>query len=498
MRSWIVSTRGALPLTLALLAGALQGLPVAGDSPQAAAGARREAETQGDMSGTGAPAAPDFRSVVKSVVTSVVTVRSQRTVEVPRSPFFLPGPLGDLFGDDSLDQPRERRPRGDRRVERGLGSGVVVDAQGYILTNNHVILGTDRIDIVLADGRTVPATVKGSDPQTDLAVLKVEAAGLTPVRMGSSEALEVGEWVLAVGNPFGQELAHTVTAGIVSAKGRSNLNLAAYEDFIQTDAAINPGNSGGALVNTRGELVGINTAIITGSGGSQGVGFAIPVDMARRIMDVLIRTGKVVRGLLGVDAQSLTPEMVKALGVRADRGALVADVKPDGPASEAGLKRGDVIVELDGKTVSDGDDLRNRIAATAPGTVVTLTVERDGHNRQIKATLAERPDGSESGLPQPEDSEGGIGLSARTLTPELADRLGMEGERGVLVSDVEPGSSADSAGLRRGDVIQEVNRIAIASVADLREELARQTAQDVVLLLVRRGPDTFYVTVGRR
>ncbi len=443
----------------------------------------------GGASAPGVVGGPDFRSVVKSVLPSVVTVRSQKTVEVSQTPFQLPPGFEQFFGQMGPSG------RSEKRIERGLGSGVVVDSAGFILTNNHVIEGMSKIEVVAPDGKVLPATVKGADPQTDLAVLKVDDSDLKPIPLGKSSDLEVGEWVLAIGNPFAEALAHTVTAGIVSAVGRSNLRLADYEDFIQTDAAINPGNSGGALVNTRGQLVGINTAIISGSGGYQGIGFAIPIDMARQIMDTLIDKGKVVRGWLGVSIQNVTPDMAKAAGFPSDKGVIVASVSDNGPASSAGLRQGDIILAIDGHEVEDTVDLRNRVAASAPGTRVKLKVERDGSEREIEVKLGELPAQGAEAASSNDGTEEGYGMTVRSLTPEIADQLGMTGEKGVVVDQVEPGSPADAAGLQRGDVIQQVNRKRVTSLSEFRTEIGRSSG--AVLLLVRRGDNTFYVTVRK-
>jgi len=446
-----------------------------------------------------AAALPDFRDVAKKVVPAVVTVRSQKTVRVGNRSPFPGGPFGDDLFEQFFGMPRGRAPSEDRYVQRGLGSGVIVNANGTILTNNHVVDGVDKVEVVVGDGKSHPAKILGTDPQTDLAVLKIDALGLQAVEMGDSDALEVGEWVLAVGNPFSEALGHTVTAGIVSAKGRSNLRLADYEDFIQTDAAINPGNSGGALVDTRGRLVGINTAIVSGSGGYQGVGFAIPINMARSVMNNLIENGKVVRGWIGLTIQDLTPDLAEAVGLAGKEGALVAGVQPDSPAAEVGLRRGDVITALDGQKVGSNSDLRNRIAGTAPGTRVALTVFRDGKETTIKATLGELPGslargGSAGAAPEEE----ALGISVQPLTRDLASRLGYEGETGLVVSQVEPGSAAGEAGLREGDLIKEVNRHAVTSIVEYRQALSGVERGKVILLLVRRGDAATYITLRPR
>ncbi|MBI3450669.1 MAG: DegQ family serine endoprotease [Acidobacteria bacterium] len=434
---------------------------------------------------------PDFRGVAKKVVPAVVTVRSQKTVRVdPRS-----SPGGDEFFEQFFGG-RQRAPREERYVQRGLGSGVVVSGDGYIITNNHVVEGVDKVEVVLADGRTVGARVLGTDPPTDIAVIKIDGSSLLTVPFGDSDRLEVGEWVLAVGNPFSERLGHTVTAGIVSAKGRSNLRLADYEDFIQTDAAINPGNSGGALVNTRGQLVGINSAIVTGSGGSQGIGFAIPINMARNVMDQLIKNGKVVRGWVGMTIQDLTPELAEGLGLPGKEGALVSAVQPGAPAAEAGLKRGDAITAVDAQGVKNNSDLRNRVAATAPGTKVRLGAYRDGEARTFTVTLGElpAPGGKAPAGGHPPD-EPALGFTVRSLSREIAEQLGLEGESGVIVSEVESGGPAEEAGLQEGDLIKEINRRAISGLNDYRSALAGAKRGHPVLLLIRRGDATTYVSI---
>ncbi len=434
-------------------------------------------------------AGPDFSRVVKKVIPSVVTVRSQRTVETAPLPFGFMHPW-ERPGEDEGERPR-------RRLQRGLGSGVVVDARGYLLTKNPVVEGSSQVEVVLEGGNKAPARIRGTDPLTDLAVLEVDSKDLRPIQMGRSADLEVGEWVLAVGNPFAESLAHTVTAGIVSAKGRSNIRLAEIEDFIQTDAAINPGNSGGALVDTEGRLVGINTAIATGNGGFQGIGFAIPVDMASQIMETLIESGRVVRGYLGIVIQDLTEEMARAGKFHAKQGAIISRVEEDGPADKAGLKTGDVVVAVNGQEVTGSAELRNVIAASAPGTRVNLTVERDGRTQEIRATLAERPDQEERASKTAEGAEQGMGLVVRDLTPAIAEQLGVRGEQGVVIEQVEPGSVADDAGLQPGDVIKEVNRRKVRSVGEFRSALDSGREEDVSLFLVRRGDETVYVTVQR-
>jgi len=453
-----------------------------------------------DVSSGGGAAAlglPDFRAVAKKVVPAVVTVRSQKTVRADaRSPFS-----GGADGDDLFERffggPRQRAPHEQRYIQRGLGSGVIVSKDGYIITNNHVVEGVDKVEVIVEGHRAVTAKILGTDPPTDIAVLKVDESSLPTVQLGDSDKLEVGEWVLAWGTPFSEALGHTVTAGIVSAIGRSNLRLADYEDFIQTDAAINPGNSGGALVNTRGELVGINAAIVSGSGGNNGIGFAIPINMARNVMDQLIKNGKVTRGWVGLSIQDLTPELAEGMGIKGKEGALISQVEKDTPASEAGLKRGDVITAVDGQDVRNNADLRNRIASTAPGTKVALSVIRDGDGKKINVTLGELPSqgGRGPAAAGQAPAEQALGINVRPLSRDLAARLGYDGDSGVVVSDVESGSPADEAGIQEGDLIKEVNRRPVSGIDDYREAMGSVTEGKPVLLLIRRGDAMTYLSV---
>ncbi len=439
-----------------------------------------------------------FVLVSRRVTPAVVTVSSERIVRGPDFRMQIPEEFRRFFDDDFFFG----GPQGGERRMPGLGSGVIVDPDGIILTNNHVVAQADSIQVTLADNRTLDAEVVGTDPDSDLAVLRVEASGLPTVHFGDSEAIEVGEWVLAVGNPFSESLRHTVTAGIISAKGRQNVGLGTtYQNFIQTDAAINPGNSGGALVNLRGELIGINTAIATRSGTFQGVGFAIPVNMARRIMESLQRHGRVLHGWLGVQVQAVDENMADALGLERPTGALVADVLADTPAARAGLRRGDLVLELDGQTVDSSQDLVNRVGMSAPGTDVVLTVLRDGRRHEITVRLGERGETADAGSGSQEPSgeaEGtlqSIGLRVAELSPGLAQRYGYEGREGVIVSSVLNGGPAQRAGLQPGDLIQEINRRAITSVAEFNTAVAALRPGESALFWVRRGENAAYVPV---
>lgn len=413
---------------------------------------------------------------------------------------FAGTPFEEFFG---RQHPGLQMPRGKER-HSGLGSGVIVSRDGYILTNNHVVTGEDRqtvaakITVELLDKRTFTAKVVGRDPLSDLAVLKIEAGSLPALPFGDSDKLRVGEVVMAVGNPFGQ--LHTVTTGIVSAVGRGNMGLAEYADFLQTDAAINPGNSGGALVNTRGELIAINTAIIGagspfgGNVGSAGVGFAIPVNMARNIMRQLIDNGQVRRAQLGIYPQPVEKEIASAMGVTEARGVLVADVIEGSAAKGAGIKRGDIILTLNGEPFNDVNAFRNRIAMTAPGTTVNLGILRDGTERAFTVKLGERQS-DEAAAGGEREGKDELGFRVQELTPDVARQLGYEGENGVLVASVAQGSEAQARGLKRGDLIQEVNRQPVDSVEAFNRAMKASAERESVLLLVRRGEVTQFVAL---
>src|SRR2546426_3345223 len=380
--------------------------------------------------------------VARAAMPAVVNIASARTVRGPAgpaTPFFSDPFFRFFFGP-------ERAPR----RERSLGSGVIVTRDGYVLTNNHVVEGAQDIRVTLGDRREFTARLVGADSKTDIAVLKLPAGSFSIIPLGDSKRVDVAEVVLAIGNPFG--LSQTVTQGIVSAVGRADLGIADYEDFIQTDAPINPGNSGGALVDARGALIGINTAIFSQTGGSQGIGFAVPVNMARQVMEQLVRRGRLTRGYLGVSLQEVTPALARGLGVSVERGVIVGDVAPDSPAARAGLKRGDVILAVDGTPVDDVGRLRNLIAGTAPGTTLKLTVLRDGREQTLDVALGETPERGPTTAAPPSAPER-PGLSVTDVTPEVAKKLGLPpGLAGALVTEVIPGGPAAEAGLRPGDV----------------------------------------------
>jgi serine protease Do len=418
-----------------------------------------------------------FAQLTAQVKPAVVAIQTEKDVRLGRQG----APFNDFF--------RRREERGG--VQEGLGSGVIVSKDGYILTNNHVITNgrrgddaeADRIVVEMADMRSFEAEVIGRDPNTDLAVLKIDAGDDLPfLTFGDTDELDVGEWVIAIGNPFGQ--LHTVTTGIVSALGRGGAGLTDYEDYIQTDAAINPGNSGGALVNTAGELIGINTAIVSRSGGYEGIGFAIPVDLADKIMGQLIAHGEVRRGLLGVNIFQVDAQMVEALKLDSRKGVLVTRVRPGEPAEVAGLKTYDVIREVDGQPTDTPAALRNYIAHTSPGTEVDLKVLRDGKQRSFTVELASLEDADETTSPEEPREAKKLGIAVQELTNEVAQRLGFDEEDGVLVAQVQRQSVAARAGVRSWDLIVEINRKPVRSLDEYVETL--EAAEGTALLLLRR------------
>ena len=431
------------------------------------------------------PTTGTFAPLVKEAAPAVVSIQSERTAKASAGmqglPFFFGQPRGGEMPE---------------RKQRGMGSGVIVTDDGYILTNHHVIADADEVTVVLGDDREFEAKVIGSDSKTDIAVVKIDAYNLPTLPLGNSDAVEVGDIVLAMGNPFG--VGQTVTQGIVGATSRAFgiTGQGGYEDFIQTDAAINPGNSGGALVNTHGQLIGINTAIMSRSGGNDGVGFAVPVNLAHQIMTQLVENGRVVRGYMGVGIQDVRPAMSQSLKLPDAKGAVVTKVEADGPAAEAGFKPYDVIRSVNGRKVDDARELRLGVASTAPGETVEVTVIRDGEEKALEITLGEFP-GEEEPVRASNDSEETpkLGVSVEALTPEIAESIGADPTlKGVVIAKVEPGSPAAEAGLRRGDVIQEVARKPVTSVGELRSAL--QAAGDAPLLMVWSQGGSHLVVVG--
>ncbi len=426
--------------------------------------------------------------VAAAVKPAVVNVSTTRTIKTPgiTNPFFNDPFFRQFFGNafGNAEGPREHK-------QASLGSGVIIDKAGFILTNNHVVKDADEIKIRLSDGREFKGKVIGTDQKTDIAVIKINSDHLPVLKIGDSDRLKVGERVFAVGNPFG--LNQTVTSGIVSATGRDNMGIADYENFIQTDAPINPGNSGGALVNIRGELIGINTAIFSTSGGYQGIGFAIPSNMVKNVMESLIKNGKVVRGWLGVSVQPLTPEIAKQFGIKEQGGALVGDVVEGSPAEKSGLRRGDVIITYDGKAVNDPAQLKNMTASTPVGKEVLLHIVRDGKTEQVKVSIAEL---SQTGQTVQGPFNNLLkGIHVQNITPEIRRGLAIPARvTGVIVTDMEEGTPAESV-LTRNDVIMEINKNKINTVQDY-EKIADNIRPDQnVLLLIYRGGSVLYLTL---
>jgi serine protease Do len=434
-----------------------------------------------------------FAPIVKQVLPNVVNISSSKVVRTPNQvgegmrmdPFFQQF-FGHGFGNGPA-VPKERR-------ERSLGSGVIVSPEGYVLTNNHVVDGATDVKVTLSDKREIKAAIVGTDPKTDVAVLKLEGSNFPAITLGDSSKVQVGDYALAIGDPFG--VGQTVTMGIVSAKGRGNLGIEDYEDFIQTDAPINPGNSGGALINNRGELVGINTAILShGSGGNEGIGFAIPVNLARQVMNQLLDHGKVTRGYLGVVVQTISPAMAKALGQSEPTGALVGDASAKGPAQSAGVERGDIILELNGESVSDANELRNTVSMLQPGETVKLKISRNGSIRDLSVKLGELPASKEEAQNQKEGAskEALEGVSVENLDASTAKELGLPtSTKGVVVTDIDPSSAKADSGLHKGDVIQEVNHQPVYNVAEF-EQAMHKAGKEEALLLVNRGGTTLFI-----
>jgi serine protease Do len=476
------------------------GQPTARRSSGAAAEKEAVAPAKGAIAPAPAPltVVPDFASLAERLSPVVVNISttSETKQEVPQ--FHGPGGPQWPFGEGEphgFGEPFQRffgpmpQPRSFR--QRSLGSGFIIDTDGDILTNNHVVENADEIVVRLSDGKDFKATVVGKDPKTDIALVRIEnAPDLSPVTLGDSDKLKVGAWVMAIGNPFG--LDHTVTAGIVSAKGRF-IGAGNYDDYIQTDAAINPGNSGGPLINLSGEVVGINSAIFSRTGGNIGIGFAVPINIAKELLPQLKEKGKVTRGWLGVLIQKVTPEIAESLGLEEARGALVADGVKDGPAAAAGIKVGDVIVEYDGQPVHESNELPLMVARTPIGKEVAVKVLRGKESKDIQVAIAELKDEEVASAGAAEGEK--LGLTVQTLTPEIAQNLGVTDVKGVVVTSVESGSVADDAGLRRGDIVLEVNRRTVEDVDDYRKALRESEKGKNVLFLVRRGDNTIFLAL---
>lgn len=433
------------------------------------------------------PISPDFVELAKKLNPTVVNIRSVKNVKpkqrLRRSP-QQQNPFGNNFFDDFFNRFLDEMPQQRPRREQSLGTGFIISADGYILTNNHVVNGADEVMVKLSDGRELKGEIKGLDEKIDLALIKISDKETLPfAELGDSDTLEVGEWVMAIGNPFG--LSHTVTAGIVSAKGRV-IGSGPYDDYIQTDASINPGNSGGPLFSAQGKVIGINTAIIAGGGG--GIGFAIPVSMAKVVVSQLRDSGKVTRGYLGVRFQPLTADLAKSFGLDSEKGALIASVEKDTPAERAGLKAGDVILEYDGKPINEGNELPRFVAATPIDKKVKLSVFRDGKKQDVYLVVGKLKDGSsDEGSANRNESEK-IGITVEELTKQTADRFGIRDSKGIVVSEVKPGSAAEDAGVVPGSIIIEINGQRPETVAAFNDITAKLVKDDVVRLLLKR-PD---------
>jgi len=440
------------------------------------------------------PSKLGFAPVVKEVLPSVVNISSSKVVRTPNQ-------SAEGMPDDPLFRQFFGRQFGrgpavpERRREQSLGSGVIVSPEGYILTNNHVVDGATDVRVTLSDKRELKAKIIGTDPKTDVAVLKVEGSNFSAITLGDSSKVQIGDYSLAIGDPFG--VGETVTMGIVSAKGRGNLGIEDYEDFLQTDAPINPGNSGGALINDRGELIGINTAILShGSGGNEGIGFAIPVNLARGVMNQILDHGKVTRGYLGVVVQPITPAMAKALGQGDQaKGALVGDVSAKGPAQASGIERGDIILEVNGQPVGDANELRNTIAMMQPGDTAKLKISRNGGTRDVSVKLGELPSSKEQAVNQQEGASKDAleGVSVENLDADTAQQLGLPAStKGVVVTGIDLSSPKADSGLRKGDVIQEVNHQPVHNIAQF-EEAMHKAGKDEALLLINRSGTTLFI-----
>lgn len=445
-----------------------------------------------------------FSTAAKAAMPAVVSIKVEKAVEVIPMEFGSARGFNDPFGlfdDDFLRRffgdrlpPQQQTPRKYR--EQGQGSGFIISKDGYILTNNHVVGDVDKITVELNDGRKFEnAKLIGTDPDSEVALVKIDGNDFPVLPMGDSNKIEIGDWVIAIGNPFG--LNETVTVGVISAVGRSNVHIAAYEDFIQTDAAINPGNSGGPLINLDGQVIGINTAIFSQSGGYMGIGFAIPIDMARAIEEQLKKQGRVIRGYLGILGQDITKDMADLLQLKDSQGVIVAHVENGSPAEKGGLKSHDILLQMNGKKIESYDSLRHEIAMLPPGNKVKFMVMRDGKVSDVVVTLTERsPELAQGKQPAaPQESQEALGIEVHNLTRDIAQQLGYSLGDGVIVTSVVPGSPAAQAGIQPGDLIQSVNQLRVTSVEEFDQIMQKSMKNKKVLFLVRREQHSQFVVV---
>jgi serine protease Do len=489
--------RFAAVAIIVLLAGVAVGWGLSGSAVNAAvpgAPATLPAPAPSAQARPGMPAPDSYADLVAKVAPAVVTVRAERVVRQVQ----FQGLPDDLFQQFFGQQGRRMQPQPQPREEGGLGSGVIVSPDGYILTNNHVVERANQIRVELTDRRSFVAKVVGTDQPSDLAVLKIEATGLQSLPLGDTRKVRVGDVVLAIGNPLG--VGQTVTMGIISAKGRATgVSDGAFEDFLQTDAPINQGNSGGALVDTRGELVGINSQILTPTGGSIGIGFAIPADMAQNVMQQLIKSGTVRRARLGVSAQGVTSDLAQSLGLKDVHGALVNSVEPNTAAAKAGIERGDVILAVNGEPVADSNALRNRVANSQPGSTAQVTINRNGREETKSVVLGElEATNRRASNDRGESGNGGrYGMTVAPLTPDVARELGVRAKSGLVVEGVAPASAASEAGIREGDVIVEVNRQPVNTLSQFQDAVKSNGNRPALLLVNRQGNDIYLALSAR-
>lgn len=442
-----------------------------------------------------------FAAVAREVSPAVVFIQVEQSIKnQPTERFFSPFGEGSPFGDDFFrrffGEPLPEKPEKSRKTPQqhivGQGSGFIITTDGYILTNNHVVGNADKITVSLKDGRVFTAKTIGADALSDVAVIKIEAKDLPVLPLGNSDSIEVGEWVIAIGNPFG--LSHTLTVGVVSAKGRSGVGLADYEDFIQTDAAINPGNSGGPLVDLDGNAIGMNTAIFSQSGGNMGIGFAIPINMVKSIKDQLVNSGSVTRGYLGIMIQELTPELTEHFGLKDQKGILISEVTKGSPAEKAGLKQGDVVIEFEGNPTEKIGPFRNSVSLMTPGSKKQITVLREGKRKTLTIAIGKLTNDNLV-VGDTSSQMHNLGITVQTLTSDLARQFDIKGEKGVVVTQVMPGSIAEMSGIEVGSIIEEVNRNPVRNTEEFKHALEKTPEHGTVLLLVKGKNYSRYITL---